>query len=304
MRVSEAAHERGKAMLSRFSLITVILIGLVSPAQAQTRWEEVGQALGKEGSTQDGVYRVSFPRTDLKLVLDDVPIAPGFALSTWVAFKQMGDGAMLMGDLVLAEEEVNPVMERLLESGVQVTALHKHLIGPEPTPMYMHVGGEGDPVELAKAIHSALLLTGTPLESASGGGEAPKITFDTEAVDQIMRDKGKADGGIYKYNIPRAQPVTMHGMEIPAAMGSAIAINFQPIAKGQAATTGDFVMTADEVQPVLRALKENGIQVMPLHNHMLEEEPRLFFVHFWGKGEAQGLARGLRAALDQIAVKG
>ncbi len=227
---------------------------------------------------------------------------PGLALGTWVAFKETGDGAMLMGDLVLAEDEVNPVMARLLEGGVQITALHKHLIGPEPTPMYMHIGGNGDPITMARTIRAALALTATPLESGSGNSEAPEISFDTGAVDQIMGAAGEADGGVYKYSFPRSEPVTMHGMEIPPAMGSAIAINFQPIGEGEAATTGDFVMTAGEVQPVLQALKANGLKIMPLHNHMLEEEPRLFFVHFWGKGDAQNLARGLRAALDQIAI--
>ena len=284
-------------------LIAIAAFGLATPSFAQSNWDAVAQALGKEGSVQPGdVYRTGFPRSDLNVSLDGVDIEPGLALGTWVAFKDVGDGAMLMGDLVLAEDEVNPVMERLLQSGVEVTALHKHLIGPEPTPMYMHVGGQGDPVEMAQTIRAALELTGTPLESASSGSEAPEITFDTEAVDQIMGAEGEADGGIYKYSFPRAEPVTMHGMEIPAAMGSAIAINFQPTGDGRAATTGDFVMAADEVQPVLQALKENGMQVMPLHNHMLEEEPRLFFAHFWANGDVQELARGLRAALDRVAV--
>lgn len=285
-------------------LVSVAALGLATPSLAQSNWEAVAQALGKEGSIQPGeVYRTGFPRSDLDITLNGVDIAPGLALGTWVAFKDMGNNAMLMGDLVLAEDEVNSVMERLLEGGVEVTALHKHLIGDGPTPMYMHVGGAGDPVEMAQTIRAALELTGTPLEAASGG-EPPKITFDTDAVDEIMGAKGEADGGIYKYSIPRAEPVTMHGMEIPAAMGSAIAINFQPTGEGQAATTGDFVMTADEVQPVLQALKENGIQVMPLHNHMLEEEPRMFFVHFWANGDVEELANGLRAALDQIAIAG
>lgn len=286
------------------SLVAVAAFGLSTPSHAQSDWDAVGEALGKEGSVQAGdVYRVGFPRSDLNVTLDGVEVEPGLALGTWVAFKRMGDGAVLMGDLVLAEDEVDPVMERLLEDGVEVTALHKHLIGDGPTPMYMHVGGQGDPVELAETIRVALEMTGTPVEGAPGGGEAAEIAVDTEAVDQIMGAEGTADGGIYKYSFPRAEPVTMSGMEIPPAMGSAIAINFQPTGDGQAATTGDFVMTADEVQPVLQALTANGIEVMPLHNHMLEEEPRLFFVHFWGRGDAQELARGLRAALDQVAIE-
>ncbi len=291
--------------MRRVALLAIAALCLASPSVAQSNWDAIAQAIGKEGSLQPGeVYRVGFPRSDLHVSLDGVEIEPGLALGTWVAFKDTQDGAMLMGDPVLAEEEVNPVMERLLEGGVEVTALHKHLFGDGPTPMYMHIGGHGDPVEMAKTIRAALEMTGTPLEAASSGGEPAQITFDTAAVDQILGHEGEADGGIYKYSIRRAEPVTMHGMEIPAAMGSAIAINFQSTGEGQAATTGDFVMTADEVQPVLQALKENGIQVMPLHNHMLEEEPRMFFVHFWANGNAQDLVHGLRAALDQIAIAG
>ena len=283
--------------------IALVALGLATPSYAQSEWAAVAEALGREGSVQGDVYRIGFSRSDMNITLDGIAIEPVLALGTWVAFKKMGDRAMLMGDLVLAEDEVNPVMERLLEGGVAVTALHKHLIGASATPMYMHVGGDGDPVEMAETIRAALELTATPLGAPSDEGEAPEITFDTTALDQIIGAEGEADGGIYKYSIPRAQPVTIHGMEIPATMGSAIAINLQPTGEGQAATTGDFVMTAEEVQPVLQALKSNGIQVMPLHNHMLEEEPRLFFVHFWANGDVQELARGLRAALDQVAVQ-
>lgn len=245
---------------------------------------------------------MGFPRSDLRVTLNGVDIEPGLALGAWMAFKETDSGAMLTGDLVLTEEEVNPVMERLLEGGVEVTALHKHLIGAQPTPMYMHVGGEGDPAVMASTIRAALELTETPLDRTSSEAP-PKISLDTKKVDAILGGVGQVDGGIYKFSFPRAEPVTMHGMEVPPSMGSAIAINFQPIGDGTAATTGDFVMTADEVQPVLQALKQNGLSVMSLHNHMLEEEPRLFFVHFWGSGNTQDLARGLRAALDQIAIK-
>lgn len=286
------------------TIIAAVTLGFSTPSHAQSGWDAVGEALGKKGSVQPGeVYRTGFPRSDMNVTVGGVEIEPGLGLGTWVAFKNRADEAVVMGDLVLAEDEVTPVMERLLEGGVEVTALHKHLIGDGPTPMYMHIGGEGDPVELAQTIRSALELTSTPLEAASGASKDGEITFDTAAVDQIIGADGEADGGIYKYSIPRADPVTMHGMEIPAAMGSAIAINFQPTGDGRAAATGDFVMTADEVQPVLQALTANDIAVMPLHNHMLEEKPRLFFVHFWGEGDAQELARGLRAALEETAIR-
>ena len=273
---------------------------------ANPDWSQVGKALGKEGTTQaDGVYRVGLPRTDLKVSLDGVSLKPGFALGGWIAFDPMGNQTMVMGDIVLTQDEVNPVMKKLEESGIEITALHNHLLRSEPMTLYMHVFGQGDPVTLATALHAGLALSKTPMESAASGAAQPQastqqIEFDTAAVDQAIGRKGKANGGVYQFTIPRAETITDGGMAVPVSMGTAIGINFQPTGGGKAAITGDFVLIASEVNPVLKALRENDIEVTAVHNHMLDDQPRLFFMHFWANDDAAKLARGLKAALDKM----
>src|SRR5215204_815843 len=269
-------------------------------------WKAVGQALGKEGSMQPGdVYKVSLPRSDLQVTASGVQLKPALALGSWVAFKKSGDMTMVMGDLVLTEDEVTPVMTKLQEGGVEQTALHNHVLHESPRVMYMHIGAHGDAVKIAKAIHDALALSKTPFAAPAGahaGGEQD-LGIDTKQLDQLMEQSGKANGGVYQFSIPRAEAITDGGMEVPPSMGLATAINFQPTGGDKAAITGDFVLTASEVNPVIRALRENGIQVTALHSHMLEESPRLFFMHFWANDDAAALAKGLRAALDKTASK-
>jgi hypothetical protein len=270
-------------------------------AAADDDWARVGEALGKTGTVMaGGVYRVGLPRTDLKVTLDGVDIKPGFALGGWLAFEKAGAEAMVMGDLVLTAEEVNPVMAKLLAGGIEVTALHNHLLRNQPFTMYMHVLGHGDPVTLAGTLRVALAESKTPLTAPAAGGSPPAIDLDTAALDQIMGAKGTNNGGIYAFGIARAEPVTEGGMPVPTAMGSAQSINFEPLGGGAAAITGDFVLTAKEVPLVMKALRENGIEVTALHNHMLNDQPRLFFMHFWAHDDAKKLAKGLRAALDHV----
>ena len=291
--------------MKRIIVTTLIAtISLATPALAEPDWQAVGEALGKEGTVQpDGIYRVGLPRSDLKVQLDGVEIKPALALGTWLAFQPVGDTeAMVMGDLVLTHEEINPVMKVLAENGLEITALHNHLLRSEPATMYMHVSGHGDPVKLAAALHAGLLESKTPLSTVSAGATpaAEAIDLDTASIDQTLGHKGKVNGGVYQVNIPRAEPIKDGGMEVPETMGSAIAINFQPTGDGKAAITGDFVLIASEVNPVLRTLRENGIEVTALHNHMLNDEPRLFFMHFWANDDAEKLVRGLRSALDKV----
>ena len=282
----------------------VLALGLASPARAdEADWEGVAKAIGVSGSMEPGdVYKVSLPRSDLKVTADGVQVKPAFALGSWLAFKHAGEDAMVMGDLVLTADEVNPVISKLEEGGIQVTALHHHLDNLKPDILFMHVSGMGEPMEVAQALHAGLAMSKTPLAKASAKAVTEKLPLDTTELDQIMGRQGKASGGVYHFTVPRAEAITEAGMEIPPAMGTATAINFQPTGDEKAAITGDFVMTAKEVNPVIRALREQGIQVSALHNHMLEEEPRLFFMHFWANDDAQKLARGLRAALDQMNV--
>ena len=291
--------------------VTLASATLVLPslaATAQTDWmSRVGDALGKSGSEMPGgVYRVGLPRTDLKVTLDGVELKAGFALGSWLAFQKMGDDAMVMGDLVLTSEEVNPVMKKLEEGGIEITALHNHLLRNQPFTMYMHVLGHGDPVKLAATLHGALAMSKTPFSGAAYGSAQPsappQIDFDTAAVDKILGAKGRNNGGVYQFSIPRAEPVKDGGMEVPVAMGSAVAINFQPTGGGKAAITGDFVLVAKEVNPVLKALRDNGIEVTAVHNHMLDDQPRLFFMHFWANDDAQQLANGLKAALAKVNI--
>lgn len=206
------------------------------------------------------------------------------------------------GDLVLTQPEVNPVMKKLVEGGLEVTALHNHLLRSEPATMYLHVSGHGDAVKLAGALHAGLQESGTPLgETPPAPAAASAIDLDTSAIDQALGYKGKVNGGVYQVGVPRTEKIRDGGMEVPEAMGSAIAINFQPTGNGKAAITGDFVLIASEVNPVLRTLRENGIEVTAVHNHMLEDTPRLFFMHFWANDDALKLAKGLKAGLDKTA---
>jgi hypothetical protein len=278
---------------------------LQAPAHAATDWAAVGAALGKTGAVQaGGVYRVGLPRSDLAVTLDGVAIKPSLALGSWVAFREMGGETMVMGDLVLTHAEVNPVMTVLEENGVQVTALHNHLLRSSPATMYMHIDGHGDAVRLATAIHAALAQTRTPLGASPPAPPPADLGIDQGAIDQTLGAKGSVNGGVLQYGIPRAEAPRAHGMPIPPPMGSAIAINFQPTGGGKAAITGDFVLTADEVNPVIKALRAGGVEVTAIHNHMLDDEPRLFFMHFWANDDAGKLARTLRSALDRVKVAG
>jgi biotin operon repressor len=271
-----------------------------SAVDAAPDWDAVGKALGKSGSMQPGgIYKVPLPRTDLKVTLDGVPLKAGFALGSWVAFEPMGDETMVMGDLVLTHAEVNPVMSKLEDAGFQITALHNHLLRSQPATMYMHVEGQGDPVKLAAALHAALALSKTPFAAAPAPAAAPAFPLDTAVIDQAIGAKGKVNGGVLQYSIARKDQVTSGGMAVPPAMGTAIAINFQPTGGARAAITGDFVLVASEVNPVIKALRAHGIEVTAVHNHMLNDEPRLFFMHFWANGDAKALAEGLAAGLKQ-----
>lgn len=290
--------------------VLVIASGIATPSlTADFDWTQVGKALGKASTPLTGdLYRVALPRTDLKVSLDGVTLKPGFALGGWVAFEPMGREAMVMGDLVLTQDEVAPVMRKLQQGGIEITALHNHLLRAEPMTLYMHVLGEGDPVKLATALHDGLKMSKTPLDDASSTASQPsapaaQIGFDTAVVDDTIGYKGKANGGVYQFTIPLAEPIKEDGMEVPPALGSAIAINFQSTGGGKVAITGDFVLTGDEVNPVLKAMQDNNIEITALHSHMLSEQPRLFFLHFWANDDAQKLAKGLRAALDKVNVK-
>ena len=274
----------------------------ISAAHAQDiDWQKVDETLGRKPAVSGDVHRYGFPRTDLSVTLDGVTIKPALALGGWVAFKPMHGGVMAMGDLVLLETEINPVMAKMIAGGLDITAVHNHLLRASPATFYMHVAGHGDPVKVASAVRDALAESKTPLTVAASTSPPPAVDLDTAQLDQIIGVKGQANGGVYQFNVPRRDPISEGGMQLTPVgpMGVAIGINFQPTGGGKAAITGDFVLLAKEVNPVIKALRENGIAVTALHSHMLQEQPRLFFMHFWANDDALKLAKGLRAALDQ-----
>ena len=288
------------------ALVPLLIAGVILSAGASAQevdWQRLDETFARKPAVSGDVHRYGFPRTDLSVTLDGVTIRPALALGGWVAFKPAHGGAMVMGDLVLLEPEINPVMAKLIEGGLEITAVHNHLLRANPATFYMHVGGHGDPVKLASAIRDALAESKTPLTVTAPTSPPPAVDLDTAQLDQIMGVKGLANGGIYQFAVPRRDPVTEGGMSLTPVgpMGVATAINFQPTGGGKAAITGDFVMIGEEVNPVIKALRSNGIEVTALHSHMIDEQPRLFFMHFWANDDAIKLAKGLRAALDKTA---
>ena len=270
-------------------------------APAPIDWARVDSALGRTGAMQPGdVRRYGMPRGDLKVTAAGVAIRPAFALGSWIAFKAHGDGAVAMGDLVLTHEELAPVVARLQEGGVQQTAIHHHIIQETPRIAYVHIHGHGDPVAIATTVRSALALTGTPAPAAPGAPAAPSapLGIDTTAITSTLGFPGRVNGGVWQVSVPRAETITSDGFTVPPSMGLGTAINFQPTGSGKAAITGDFVLIGSEVNPVIKSLSEHHITVTSLHNHLLDENPRLFFMHFWANDDAATLAKGLKAALD------
>jgi hypothetical protein len=279
---------------------------LASVASAQEiNWGMIDETLGRQAQVSGDVHRYGFPRSDLHVVLDGVTIKPGLALGGWIAFKPMQGSAMIMGDLVLLESEINPVMTKMIENGLEITAVHNHLLRASPATFYMHIAGHGDPEKLAKAIHDGLGLSKTPMTASPASAAPPAIDFDTAQIDRIIGTKGQNNGGIYQIAVPRRDPITENGMQLMPSgpLGMNTGLGFQPAAGGKAAITGDFVLLGPEVNPVVKALRSNGIEVTAIHSHMLTEQPRIIFMHFWANDDAIKLARGLRAALDKTSSK-
>ncbi|MHB1862095.1 MAG: DUF1259 domain-containing protein [Gemmatimonadaceae bacterium] len=290
-------------LITRSAALAAVVASVASGQQpsGSGTWAAVTQAIGRSGTLlAGGVMKYGFPRSDLHVTVGDVSVKPALALGGWVAFEMTGPGrAMAMGDLVLTPEEVAPVMRALQSGGVEQTALHNHLLGEHPRLMYMHVMGMGDPVKIATAIRDALKLTGTPAPPSNApAAVAGAIDLDTAAIARALGRSGAVVGGVYQVGVPRAERITDAGAVIPPTMGVATGINFQPTGGGRAAITGDFVLLPNEVNPVIRALMSHGIRVTGIHSHMLDERPRIFFMHFWATGNAVALARGVRSALD------
>lgn len=269
------------------------------------RWTPVEDALGRKGAMQTGnVIKFSFPRSDLTVTVDGVALKPALALGSWVAFKDIAKGeAMVMGDLVLTDNEVSDVMTALQAGGVEQSALHNHLLNETPHVMYMHISAHGDAAKIARTIHDALSKSKTPLGAAPAATAPSAVGLDTAGIAKALGTVGKLNGVVYQVGVARSETITEMGHEVPPSMGVSTGINFQPTGGGKAAITGDFVLRGSEVNPVIRALKHAGIEMTALHNHLIDEEPRLYFMHFWANDNAVALAQGLRAALDQTKSK-
>jgi len=288
-----------KQQLVTLSVVFLILNTAFYVFAQGNEWQGVEQAIGRSGQVQgDGAYKLAFPRSDLKVMVEGVDLKPALALGGWVAFSKPGPDSMVMGDLVLTEDEVPAVMVSLESSGILVTALHNHVLHESPRVMYMHIGGHGDAVKLATSIKDALAHTGIPAPKPAAAAPAD-IGIDTAGIEQALGYKGRVNGGVFQVGVPRAESVTEAGMKVPNSMGLSTALNFQPTGGGKAAITGDFVLIGAEVNAVIQSLRGNGINVTAIHSHMLDEEPRLFFMHFWANDDAVKLAKGLRAALDK-----
>jgi hypothetical protein len=263
---------------------------------------KIDEVLGRSGQKTGDVYRVGFPRTDLHISVAGIEVRPGLALGSWAAFSGSNDHAMVMGDLVLLEKEVNPVMLKLRAANFEITALHNHVLDETPQVLYMHYLGQGPAVELANSLRSALEASQTPL-GKSAPPQASEPAGFVKVVEDIIGTKGTWNGGVLAFGIPRGEPVTEGGMTLTGPQGVAEAINFQEAGTGKVATTGDFVLIASEVNPVISALAAHNIEVTALHSHMLTEQPRLFFMHFWSVGSPDTVAQGIKAALEKIKTK-
>jgi hypothetical protein len=288
--------------MKRAFLLLVLTLSAVTSAYGQgPGWDGVEKALAQKGKAQGDMLKLTFPRSDLNVKMGEVQVEPGLALTSWIGFKKMGKAAMMMGDLVLLESEVAPVTAKLVAQGLKVTGIHNHLIGSTPAVIYLHFGGAGDAGKLAQAMRSVLAVTNTPLQPAAPAAETAAKP-DWSKVEKILGKSGQKKGDLLQMSFNRKGKIIEQGMEVPPYLGVASPINLQMVG-GKAAATGDFVLIGSEVNPVIKALVEHGIAVTAVHNHMLFESPRLFFLHFWGYDQPEKLAVGLKAALDKVNLK-
>jgi hypothetical protein len=289
-------------------LVSGLMLGLMFAAGAAfaqsnvqpLNTDGIAKAMGKEGDLTGEMYRVSFPRSDLTVKVGNVVIKPALALVSWAAFVKSGSTAISYGDLVLLDDEINPVISKLEERGIELSALHNHLLHENPRIMYIHFVGRGNEVEMAKGIWEALALTKSPLVSTPASPEAkPELARE---IERIIGYEGVMGGGVFHIVVPR-NDIHVHAMDaaIPGSIGMNTPLNFQLDGKN-AAINGDFMLLAAELNPLIKILRANGIEVASVHNHMLDDEPRLIFMHFWAHGDAVDLAKGLKAALMRIGL--
>jgi hypothetical protein len=310
LRPNFPAKRTNEVLIRRLTMITrlrclIVLCLLLLPTLTRAQGVTPGpidEVLGRSGQKTGDVYKVSFPRSDLHVSVHGLAIKPGLALGSWAAFLGTDDKAMVMGDLVLLEGELNPVIAKLRSSGFDISAVHNHLMEESPRVLYAHYMGHGSATQLATSLRAALALSKTPVEKPAAAAEEAAPAW-VKAVEDAVGRKGTFKGGVLSYGVARSDAITVDGMTIPPAAGVAEAINFQAADSGNVATTGDFVLTAEEVNPVISELQGHQVSVTALHSHMLTEQPRLFFMHFWSVGSPETVGGGIKAALSHVAVK-
>jgi hypothetical protein len=290
-------------MLATLSVVTS-LAGADAVAQSSAGGLDtaaITHTLGRTGSMQaDGlVYKVPAPRSDLKVTVGGIPIKAGLALGSWMAFKKDGTSAVAHGDLVLLDKEVNPAISALQAGGMEITAIHNHILNESPGVLYVHFWGHGSEAQLAQTLANVLKTTATPAPSAT---PADTTAFPgADALQTALGKKGSISNGVLAIAVPRPEKITMMGVEVPPSMGMATSLNFQATDDGRVAGTGDFVMVASEVNKVAKALRDNGIDICALHSHMIDGSPSLYFMHFWALGTPEKVGAGLKAGLDLLA---
>jgi hypothetical protein len=267
----------------------------------------IEKIMGMKGKSNNGEYKITIPQNDLDVKIDGFKIIPAMGLGTWVAFTPTKDGVMAMGDIVITETDLKPIQQEIIRQGLTSTAIHNHFVRNHPNIMFMHMGGTGSTEVMAQKAKAVLdkvkEVRGGDPSKGTASNESVENTLDTKKLDEILGYKAEMSKGVYKYTIGRPDvKLTEHGAPVTTFLGFNTWAAFQGTAE-RAAVAGDFTMLEDEVEPVLKALIENGIEVVALHNHMVHEQPRIFFLHYWGVGAAEQLAKGLRAALDQTGKK-
>jgi uncharacterized protein DUF1259 len=293
-------------MCMRLMIGAMFVVAIAEPRAPQTATaldtSAIAQAFGVQGQMQGDVYKVTLPRSDLSVTVGGVKIRAGLALGSWAAFRRAGTDAVAHGDLVLLDREINPVISALQAGRIDITAVHNHLLDETPHVEYVHFWGRGREADLAATLKTALARTATPFGPPTPAAAAPDFP-EAEAILKALGKTGTVRNGVLAVAVPRPEKIMMMGVELPPSMGMAISLNFQKAGDGRVAGTGDFVLTADEVNPVARALRQHDISVTALHNHMLHGSPELYFMHFWALGAPDAVGAGLRAALDATAAK-
>lgn len=308
----ESAVNIKKMDLTCFGLIALMFLSQIGFAQNKQTKKAldtlmIERVIGIKGKANAGEFKITIPQNDLNIMVDSFKIIPAMGLGTWVAFTPTKEGAMIMGDIVITETDLKPVQQEVIRLGLTITAIHNHFVRNHPNIMYMHIDGNGSTEEMAQKVKAVFdkvkEVRGNDPSKGSSSNETVQNTLDTKRLDEILGFKAEMSKGVYKYTIGRPDiKLTEHGVPVTTFLGFNTWAAFQGTPE-KAAVAGDFTMLESEVAHVIKALIENGIEVVAVHNHMVHEKPRIFFLHYWGVGNAEQLAKGLRAALDQTGKK-